>query len=94
MWSVYEKKTALKNIKKAPSDVTVRYEAWKRIVELQGPNGLRLIKGFHDEALKGQWKDFRSSRLGKQWRVIYKVGKGQLEVFVFELTPHEYRRKL
>jgi toxin HigB-1 len=37
------------------------------------PMGLRLIKGFHDEALAGGWKGCRSSRLGDQWRVIYRV---------------------
>ncbi len=90
MWTVYEKKSLAKIYKKTPRDVLVRYEAWKRIVELEGPKGLRLIKGFHDEALKGEWAGFRSSRLGRQWRVIYKVYKEYLEVFVFEVNPHQY----
>jgi mRNA-degrading endonuclease YafQ of YafQ-DinJ toxin-antitoxin module len=93
MWTVFEKKTAAKSITKAPTEVTTRYEAWKRIVELQGPAGLRLIKGFHDEALKGQWNRFRSSRLGIQWRVIYKAFGESLEVYVIEITAHEYRRR-
>jgi len=92
MWSVFEKKAATKTIKKAPPEVATRYEAWKRIVELQGPIGLRVIKGFHDEALKGQWDGFRSSRLGIQWRVIYKVFGESLEVYVIEITAHDYRR--
>jgi hypothetical protein len=29
---------------------------WKDIVSISGPAGLRLIKGFHDEALRGKWK--------------------------------------
>ncbi len=93
MWSVYEKKTAAKTINKAPSEICTRYEAWKRIVELQGPVGLRSIKGFHDEALKGKWEGFRSSRLGIQWRVIYKAFGESLEVYVIEVTAHEYRRR-
>ena len=92
MWIILEKKNVAKVFKKTPREVLVRYEAWKRIVELEGPQGLRLVKGFHDEALKGEWKGYRSSRLGIQWRVIYKVNKGQLEVYVVELTPHDYRR--
>jgi hypothetical protein len=28
---------------------------------LSGPPGLRAIKGFHDEALAGEWKGHRSS---------------------------------
>lgn len=90
MWEIYERRHVHKTLKKVPKEVLIRYETWKRIVELQGPNGLKLIKGFHDEALKGKWKGFRSSRLGIQWRVIYKVRKDYLEVYVFEIIPHDY----
>lgn len=90
MWEVYEKKIIQKDIKKIPHEVLLRYEAWKRIVELSGPQGLKLIKGFNDEALKGQWKGFRSSRLNIKWRLIYKVEKEVLEVYVIEITPHKY----
>lgn len=48
-------------------------------MELQGPQRLKLIKGFHDEALSGDWKGFRSSRLGIKWRVIYHVKDGALK---------------
>ena len=90
MWSIYEKKSVLKVLDRLPTDVLLKYEAWKRIVELEGPAGLRLIKGFHDEALKGEWKGLRSSRLGKKWRVIYLIAKEQLEVLVIEVMPHTY----
>lgn len=90
---ILEKKSVSKSIKKIPHAVIVRYEAWKRIVELQGPQGLRLINGFSDEALSGKWDGFRSSRLGLQWRVIYTVVGDSLEVFVIEITPHDYRRR-
>ncbi len=90
MWTVFEKRTVAKVLRKTPRQVVVRYEGWKRIVELEGPKGLRLIKGFHDEALSGHWKGFRSSRLGIKWRIIYKIEKEQLEVYVIEITPHNY----
>jgi mRNA-degrading endonuclease YafQ of YafQ-DinJ toxin-antitoxin module len=90
MWLILEKKTVTHTLKRAPHSVLVRYEAWKRIVELEGPHGLRLIKGFHDEALKGQWQGFHSSRLGLKWRVIYAVRREHLEVYVVEVNPHEY----
>ena len=90
MWIILEQKSVVKTIRRLPPDVVVKYEAWKRIVELEGPKGLRQIKGFHDEALKGEWKGFRSSRLGKKWRVIYLIVKDQLEVFVIEVNPHAY----
>lgn len=90
MWGILEKRQVQKAISKAPREVLVRYEAWKRIVEMNGPEGLREIKGFHDEALKGEWKGFRSSRLGIKWRVIYLVKREELEVYVFEVNPHDY----
>jgi len=90
MWIIYEKKSVIKVLDRLPPDVLLKYEAWKRIVELEGPEGLRHVKGFHDEALKGEWKGFRSSRLGRTWRVIYVIAKGQLDVFVVEVMPHTY----
>jgi addiction module RelE/StbE family toxin len=76
----------------APIEVQQRYEMWKDIVRISGPQGLKLIKGFEDEALSGNWKGFRSSRLNIQYRVIYKVQKDQVLVVVERVTPHDYRR--
>jgi len=90
MWAVYEKRSLQKKFKSIPHEILVRYEAWKRIVELEGPTGLKWIKGFRDESLKGKWFGFRSSRLNLQWRVIYKAEKEVLEVYVVEITPHKY----
>jgi addiction module RelE/StbE family toxin len=53
---------------------------------------LRAIKGFHDEALAGEWKGYRSSGLGLQWRVIYRVVADALLVQIIQVTPHDYRR--
>ena len=93
MWRIFETKSVRKTIERAPRPVRVRYEAWKRIAEQSGPQGLRLIKGFRDEALRGEWKGFRSSRLGQQYRVIYKVEAANILVRVVDLTPHDYRKK-
>jgi len=71
----------------------MRYEKWKDIVAVSGPQGLRLIRGFRDEALRGAWKGHRSSRLNQLYRVIYKIESDNLHVLVMELTPHDYRRK-
>ena len=90
MYTLLEHKRAVKILKKAPLEIKKNYLAWKRIVELEGPQGLRLIKGFHDEALEGEWDGCRSSRLNKQWRVIYHVEKDQLIVYVIEINPHTY----
>lgn len=90
MWVVYEKKSLVKDLKKVPLAIRKQYEVWKRIVELQGPPGLREVKGFRDEALKGEWVGYRSSRLNLQWRVIYKSEASRFEVFVVEVNPHKY----
>ena len=93
MWDIYEKKTLSKQLKKAPKDIIKRYELWKRIVELEGPKGLQLIKGFRDEFLKGELKGYRSSRLSKQWRIIYQANNKICEVYIIEVNPHDYRKR-
>ncbi len=75
-----------------PADVLQRYEKWKDIVRISGPEGLRLIRGFNDESLSGKWKGYRSSRLGIQYRVIYKINREDVFVQVEQVTPHQYRR--
>ncbi len=90
MWVVLEHRQVGKRLRRVHREVQVNYHEWKRIVELEGPQGLRLVKGFHDEALKGEWFGFRSSRLGRKWRVIYKIEKEKLVVYVVEVNPHEY----
>ena len=93
MWRIEEHRRVDKKLSGAvPREILMRYEKWKDIVRLSGPHGLRAIKGFHDEALAGEWKGHRSSRLGLQWRVIYRVAAGVLLVQVVEVTPHDYRR--
>jgi len=82
-----------RQLTKAPREVLTRYEKWKDVVSLSGPPGVRLIKGFHDEASAGEWRGFRSSRLGLQWRVIYRVISNDLAFYVESITPHDYRRR-
>ena len=77
---------------RVPIEILKRYEKWKDITTLSGPLGLRLIRGFHDEALSGKWKGYRSSRLTEQWRVIYRVLADVFLVRVVRVTPHDYRR--
>jgi proteic killer suppression protein len=93
MWSIFEHGRLEKALVKAPMDVQKRYEKWKDIVEISGPAGLKLVRGFRDEALRGEWKGFRSSRLNQQYRVIYQAEGDRLKVYVVEITPHDYRRK-
>jgi len=93
MWEVYEHRSLARRLKKLPLEVLKRYEIWKDIVRVSGPEGLRLIKGFHDEVLRGEWKGYRSSRLGLQFRAIYKLDTKELAALVVNITAHDYRKK-
>lgn len=92
MWQVFEHRRVAKRLAAAPVEVQKRYEKWKDIVALSGPEGLKQIRGFNDESLSGKWKGCRSSRLNAQYRVIYRVKKEQVLVEVEKVTPHDYRR--
>jgi len=93
MWRIEEHRRIDKQAAAAPLEVLKRYEKWKDIAVMSGSPGLRLIKGFHDEALVGEWKGYRSSRLGNQWRVVYRVVAVELLFQVASITAHDYRRQ-
>jgi addiction module RelE/StbE family toxin len=93
MWKIFEHRRVSKQLIALPVEVLERYEKWKDIVAISGPDGLKQIKGFRDEALRGEWKDHRSSRLNIQYRVIYRIEKDQVLVEVVSVTSHDYRRK-
>lgn len=91
MWQIEEHRRVEKQIDGLPRELLKRYEKWKDIAMISGPPGLRLIKGFHDEALRGKWQGYRSSRLGAQYRVIYRALPRRSLFQVVHITPHEYR---
>jgi addiction module RelE/StbE family toxin len=93
MWEIYEHHSLVRKLPRIPIEVLKRYEKWKDIVAISGPEGLQLTKGFHDESLSGNWQGRRSSRLSLQYRLIYKIEKKKLYVQVIDITPHDYRRK-
>ena len=93
MWEVYEHRRLVGRVPRLPVEVVKRYEKWKDIVRISGPAGLRLIKGFRDEALRGEWSGHRSSRLGLHYRVIYRAVAHEILVQVIDITAHDYRRK-
>lgn len=94
MWLIEEHRRVDKQLSgSVPIEILKRYEKWKDIAGLSGPQGLRATKGFHDEALSGEWKGFRSSPLGLQWRVIYRVVATVLQIQVIHVTAHGYRRQ-
>jgi len=64
MWKIYEHKNVDKQLKSTPREILKKYEKWKDIVAISGPDGLKLIRRFHGEALSGEWHGHRCSRLG------------------------------
>jgi len=93
MWQILEHKRLDRRFKTLPIEVLKRYEKWKDIVSISGPESLGAIRGFRDESLRGQWQGFRSSRLGLKYRIIYKIEASEILVKVIDLTPHDYRKK-
>lgn len=93
MWEIYEHRRVDRQLRRLPHNVLQRYEIWKEIVLVSGPEGLRRIRGFHDEALRGEWQGHRSSRLNQQYRVIYRIERDRIRVEVVNVNPHDYRRR-
>ena len=81
-----------KQLKKVPKDIIKRLQRWALLIETIGLLETRKIFGFHDELLKGEWKGYRSARLGRKWRAIYKHKKnGSVYIIKLkEVTAHEY----
>lgn len=92
MWRIVEHRRVGKQLDAVPKDILKRYEKWLDIATISGPPGLRAIKGFHDEALSGEWKGYRSSRLSIQYRVIYHLVAVDQTFQVVSVTAHDYRR--
>jgi mRNA-degrading endonuclease YafQ of YafQ-DinJ toxin-antitoxin module len=92
MWQILEHKRLDRRFKSLPIEILKRYEKWKDIVAISGPEGLSMIRGFRDEALRGQWRGFRSSRLGIEYQAIYKIEASKILVKAIDLTPHDYRK--
>jgi len=93
MREVYEHRSLVRKLSRIPVEILKRYEKWKDIVAISGPEGLRWIKGFHDEALREKWSGHRSSRLGLRYRLIYRIENKKLYVQVIDITAHDYRKK-
>lgn len=93
MWEIYEHRRIDRQLNRLPDNTLKRYEIWKEIIFTTGPDGLRRIRGFRDEALRGEWQGHRSSRLNQQYRVIYRVEREEVKVEVVSVNAHDYRRR-
>lgn len=90
MWHIYEHRDISKTVRQIPPWIVKEYETWKDLVYRHGPEVLRQYPGFHDERLHGERKGQRSSRLSRQYRVIYNVKRDIVTVYVLGIKPHKY----
>ncbi len=91
MWTVLEATEVKKELRRCPQRILERYEQWKALVTHGGPQSLRHLPGLHDESLHGRWDGLRSSRLDRQWRVIYTIQRERIVVVVVRISAHDYR---
>lgn len=91
--AVRETKRALKSLALAPMVVRISYLTWRRQVAESGLEVVRMAPGYHDEPLRGKHKGFRSVRLGRSYRVFYRlVAIDTIEtVLVEEVNRHDYK---
>ncbi len=93
MWTIFETKLAAKNIEKLPHHIQEKYELWRSIIYVSGPDGVRRFPGFKDHALKGEWQGYRSSSVNSAYRVIYRIEQRQISIYVVDVNHHDYKRK-
>ncbi len=89
-WEIYEHRNIAKIIKKLPIAIVKKYDYWKNLMSVYGPDILRGRIGLHDEKLKGERKHQRSSRLSLQYKVVYEVHNNEVIVYVIDITAHKY----
>jgi proteic killer suppression protein len=83
---------AKKQTQKAPAHIVTKLLSWVSLIRIKGLAHVQMIKGFHDEPLKGKKTGRRSVRLSRQWRAEYTMSvAGDVSVLTIEeVHPHEY----
>lgn len=87
---VVDERKILKTLSKLDKPIRAAYSAWKGIVTNLGLRGVRAVKGFHLEKLKGKRKGQYSCRLNRGYRVIFKKINNNLVIEVLEINKHAY----
>ena len=58
-------KTARKQLTKVPPQILSKFALWADLIREEGLEAARVIPGFGDHALRGQWEGYRSSDLAR-----------------------------
>ncbi len=84
---------AQKALKKIPSPLGAKFRRWVVAVQRVGLLEVRKNPGYHDEPLKGKWKNYRSIRLNRAYRAFYIVKQNTVKFIVVErINKHEYKK--
>ncbi len=82
---------AEKQLRKLPPHIVDNLMIWVAAVELDGLEEVRKVRGYHDEALKGDRAGQRSIRLSRAYRAVYEIKEGTARfVSVEQVSKHEY----
>lgn len=83
---------ARKQLVRLPEHIVRKFALWTDLVEFEGLQAARSIRGFRDHPLTGVWRGYRAVRLNDAYRAIYIVRKdGSVEtVHVEEVNKHDY----
>jgi proteic killer suppression protein len=81
-----------KQLTKVPVHITKKYALWVDLVRVDGLDVARVIPGFRDHALKGEWQGYRAIRLSDAYRAIYILREHYSveTVCVEEANKHDY----
>ncbi|MBX3023675.1 hypothetical protein KF840_02070 [bacterium] len=84
-------RVAEKQLRKCPRHIVDNLMIWVAAVERDGVEQVRKVRGYHDEALKGDRAGQRSIRLSRAYRAIYEVKEGTARfVSIEEVSKHDY----
>ena len=88
---VHLSKQAEKDLKKVPKFLVKKFSFWVDSISEIGLSETKKLKGFRDEALKGNRRGQYSIRLNVAYRAIYQVQSGTVTfVQVLEVNKHDY----
>lgn len=90
MHYVVNEDKVIKTLCRLPIEIRNAYSIWRGIVLEDGLKGLRDVKGFHFEKLKGVRSGQYSCRLNRGYRVIFERQGDSFIVIVLEVTKHGY----
>jgi proteic killer suppression protein len=90
MTEVLVHRLAEKQIDRLPKHLQESLRNWVETVERIGIRETRLLKGYHDEPLKGRRTGERSIRLNRSYRAIYVETIVGLKLLLIEVNKHEY----